>query len=50
MEDSKQRNEPRYTLRVRNKFDNGGVLSVMDGLDKSFMNMKALWGLGVRKN
>lgn len=31
---AKPRKEPRYHLRIRNRFENGGQLYVMDGIDR----------------
>lgn len=43
---AKSRIEKRYHLRIRNEFDNGGRLYVMDGLDKGASDYNDLIAIG----
>ena len=44
--DARPRIETRHRLRTRNKFDNGGVLWVMDGLDKEASDYNDIMAIG----
>ena len=44
--DAAPKKEPSFHLRVRNKFENGGSLSVMNGLDKRASDYNDLLAIG----
>ena len=44
--DAKPRLETHHRLRTRNKFDNGGILLVMDGLDKEASDYNDIMAIG----
>lgn len=44
--DARPRIETRHRLRTRNKFDNGGVLWMMDGLDKEASDYNDIMAIG----
>ena len=46
--DAKPRIEQRYRIRIRNKFESGGVLYVMDGLDKDASDYNDIVAIGRR--
>ena len=46
--DAKPRIEQRYRIRIRNKFESGGVLYVMDGLDKDASDYNDIMAIGRR--
>lgn len=46
--DAKSRTEHRYRLRIRNRFDNGGFLYVMEGLDKEASDFNDIMAIGRR--
>ena len=46
--DAQPRIEQRYRIRIRNKFESGGVLYVMDGLDKDASDYNDIMAIGRR--